>query len=193
MDSNDEKLIESCLNGEIEAFSQLVEKYQDRLCRSLYRMTGSTHDSSEIAQEAFVMAYQKLDTFKGNSKFYSWLYRIAFNTFVSQKRKKTRIKGSLDSIREASGEEPVDEHPDASPEHRMHQTENQKLVQEALNSLPEEFREVLVMKEMDGLKYDEIAEIVGCPVGTVRSRIHRARTELRSRLESLLDPEDLQS
>ncbi len=187
MDSNDQKLIQSCLNGEIEAFSQLVEKYQDRLCRSLYRITGSTHDSAEIAQEAFVLAYQKLNTFKGHSAFYSWLYRIAFNTAISQKRKKKRPTSSLESIRENSGVEPVDDHPESSPEYRMEQAEKQKLVQEALNSLPDEFRDVLVLKEMDGLKYEEISEIVGCPVGTVRSRIHRARAELRIKLEKLLN------
>ncbi len=179
-------LIQSCLNGEIEAFSQLVEKYQDRLCRSLYRITGSTHDSSEIAQEAFVLAYQKLDTFKGNSAFYSWLYRIAFNTAISKKRKKRHSTASLDNIRESSGEEPVDHHPDNAPEHQMELAEKQKLVQQALDSLAEEFRYVIVLKEIDGLKYDEIAEIIGCPVGTVRSRIHRARSELRIKLELLL-------
>ena len=190
MDSNDQKLIESCLNGEIEAFSQLVEKYQERLCRSLYRMTGSTHDAAEIAQEAFVLAYQKLDTFKGNSAFYSWLYRIAFNSAISQKRKKKHPATSLDNLREVSGSEPVDQNPESAPEHRMELNEKQIMVQQALDSLADEFREVLVLKEMDGLKYEEIAEILGCPVGTIRSRIHRARSELRVKLESLLNDPD---
>jgi RNA polymerase sigma-70 factor, ECF subfamily len=185
--SSDEKqLIQDCLAGRTEAFGQLVVRYQDRLYNALYRILGSSDDARDVAQDAFVQAFQKLKTFRGNSAFYSWLFRIALNAAASQLRRSRRKTASIDAGREQSGTEPTDRRPDARPSHNMETLERQAAVQAALNALPSEFRIPLVLKEIDGLKYEEIATIVGCPIGTVRSRIHRARSELRHRLEVIL-------
>lgn len=179
MSIDDQQLIRESLDGRTEAFGQLVERYQDRLFNTLTRVLGSAEDAQDAAQDAFVQAFQKLNTFQGNAAFYSWLFRIALNSAISQKRKTRRVTASVDAARERTGSEPVDSNPSAQPEHPAEVAERCALLQSALAQLGEEFRTVLVLKEMEGFKYDEIAELVGCPIGTVRSRIHRARTELR--------------
>lgn len=184
--TDDNRLIEECLSGRTEAFGQLVVRHQDRLYNSLAKILGSADDARDVTQEAFVSAFQKLETFRGNSAFYSWLFRIAMNAAVTQKRKTSRMVASIEAARELAGVEPADQHPASRPSHEMEQSEQQALVRAALSELPEEFRTVLVLKEIDSLKYEEIAEIIGCPVGTVRSRIHRARNELRAKLAVLL-------
>ena len=186
---HDTELIEACLAGKTDAFGQLVVRHQDRLYNTLAKVLGSADDARDVAQEAFVHAFQKLHTFRGNSAFYSWLFRIAMNAAISKKRKTRRMTASVDLAREKSGEEPVDFHPESQPSHAIELSERRQLVQEALGQLSEEFRTVLVLKEMEGLKYEEIAEIVGCPVGTVRSRIHRARSEMREKLRILFKAE----
>lgn len=186
MSVDDQKLIEQSLAGSLDAFGQLVVRHQDRLYNALVNVVGSADDARDIAQDAFVKAFQKLETFRGRSAFYSWLFRIAMNTALTQMRKKKRHIASLDAAREKAGIEPLDSHPTASPSHPLEVAERQTMVRTALAQLSDDFRTVLVLKEMDGLKYDEIAEILECPVGTVRSRIHRARTELRQRLAVLL-------
>lgn len=185
--SSDEKqLIRECLAGRTEAFGELVIRYQDRLFNALAGILGSPDDARDIAQDAFVQAFQRLKTFRGQSAFYSWLFRIALNAAASQKRRTRRKPASIDAAREQSGSDPADPHPDAVPSHALEANERRVAVQNALARLPPEFRIPLVLKEIDGLKYQEIAAIIGCPVGTVRSRIHRARTELRQRLDLLL-------
>ena len=130
-----------------------------------------------------------MNTFRGESAFYSWLFRIAVNTAVTHKRKRRHGSVSIDATREQSGMEPADQHAGAHPSHAMELSERQAQVRAALAELPEEYSTVLVLKEMENLKYDEIAEILECPIGTVRSRIHRARAELRLKLEPLLKAE----
>jgi RNA polymerase sigma-70 factor (ECF subfamily) len=182
----DHELIADCLNGQTFAFGDLVTRYQNRLFNTLVTVLGSADDAQDVAQEAFVSAFQKLHTFKGRSAFYSWLFRIALNASVSQKRKLRRVPVSIDAVREQSGSEPVERHPAARPEHALETVERQSAVRAALAELSEEFRTALVLKEMEDLSYEEIGEIIGCPIGTVRSRIHRARMELRLKLHGLL-------
>lgn len=186
MNKPDEELIEECLKGRAAAFGELVRRYQDRLVGSLYRMLGSREDSLDIAQEAFVSAFQKLDRFRGDSQFYSWLFRIAYNAAVSMKRKGKLKTVSADSLREKAGNEPDDPHPASRPEHRLETGERQIAVQRALDQLAEEYRTTIVLKEMEGLSYEEIAELLEIPIGTVRSRLHRARIELREKLAVVL-------
>ncbi len=186
MSKADQDLIADCLNGQTHAFGDLVMRYQNRLFNTLVVVLGSVEDARDVAQEAFVNAFQKLHTFRGSSAFYSWLFRIALNAAYSQKRKVNRVCVSIDAAREQSGIEPIDHHPATRPEYAMERVERQTAVRSALAELAEEFRTALVLKEMDGLSYDEIAGIVGCPIGTVRSRIHRARAELRVKLQGLL-------
>jgi len=180
----DQELIAECLSGQTHAFGDLVARYQNRLFNTLVGVLGSVEDAHDVAQEAFVNAFQKLNTFRGHSAFYSWLFRIALNSAVSQKRKQRAVV-SIDAAREQSGDEPIDRHPAARPEHALETNERQIAVRAALADLAEEFRTALVLKEMEDLSYEEISEIVGCPIGTVRSRIHRARAELRVKLQGL--------
>jgi RNA polymerase sigma-70 factor, ECF subfamily len=189
-DAPDQQLIDDCLAGQTEAFGLLVERYQHRLFGSLVHVTGSTEQAQDIAQDAFVHAFEKLSTFRGQSAFYSWLFRIALNAAVSARRKTRRVTGSIDAIREATGDEPVDGRPSAAPENASDVGDRQRLVRRALAQLPEEYRTALVLKEMDDLKYEEIADLLGVPLGTVRSRIHRARQELRARLQWVLQAEE---
>lgn len=183
--TDDQQLIAECLSGRTEAFGRLVTRYQNRLYNTLVHVTGSADEAQDVAQDAFVQAFQKLESFRGDSAFYSWLFRIALNAAVSRKRKTKRMRASLEAAREAAGIEPEDSHPTVRPSHAMELNERQELVQQGLAQLSEEFRTVLVLKEMEGLKYEEIADLVDCPIGTVRSRIHRARLELRQKLEIL--------
>ncbi|MGH7199490.1 MAG: sigma-70 family RNA polymerase sigma factor [Planctomycetaceae bacterium] len=186
VNTDDQQLIEASLAGRTEAFGSLVVRYQDRLYNSLVSMLGSPEEARDVAQDAFVKAFQKLGSFRGDSAFYSWLFRIAMNAAVSRKRKSRRVTASVDAAREQSGREPIDGRADNEPSHDLETSERCDRVRWALEQLSEEYRTVLVLKEMEGLKYEEIADIVGCPIGTVRSRIHRARAELRERLKPML-------
>ena len=186
MNTDDKELIAQCVAGQTEAFGRLVERYQNRLYHTLFSLMGSEEDARDVAQEAFVLAFQKLQSFRGDSAFYSWLFRIAFNASVSFRRKHRRTTSSLDAAHEQSGIETADTSPDTQPDHSLEVAEQQGLVRTALAQIAADFREVLILKEIEGLKYEQIAEIVGCPIGTVRSRIHRARQELREKLRVLL-------
>jgi RNA polymerase sigma-70 factor (ECF subfamily) len=186
---SDQTLIDQCLAGRREAFGQLVERYQHRLYHGLLHALGSPEDAQDIAQEAFVSAFEKLASFKGQAAFYSWLFRIALNAAVSSRRKTRRMAVSVESRREETGLEPVDENASAEPTYAMDVSDRQRMVRQALSELSEEFRTALVLKEMDGMSYEEIAAVVEVPLGTVRSRIHRARLELRAKLSLLLKPE----
>lgn len=186
---SDQALIDQCLAGRREAFGQLVERYQHRLYHGLLHALGSAEDAQDIAQEAFVNAFEKLSSFKGQAAFYSWLFRIALNAAVSARRKTRRMSVSVESRRDESGLEPTDENPANEPSYAMDVSDRQRLVRQALSELSDEFRTALVLKEMDGMSYEEIAEVAEVPLGTVRSRIHRARLELRTKLSMLLKPE----
>ena len=187
---SDQSLIDQTLAGRREAFGQLVERYQHRLYHGLLHALGSAEDAQDVAQDAFVNAFEKLASFKGQAAFYSWLFRIALNAGVSAKRKTRRMTASVEARREATGLEPTDNDPSNEPSHAMHVSDRQRLVRQALSELSDEFRTALVLKEMDGMSYEEIATVVDVPLGTVRSRIHRARLELRAKLGMLLKPEE---
>lgn len=180
----DAELISRTLAGEPAAFGELVVRYQDRLFNSLARVLGSTEDARDAVQEALVQAFVKLDTFRGKSAFYTWLYRIALNTAMSHARRK-RPTQSLDDDRLAVGREPVDSQP--TPATQFDRSERAVEVQRALQELSAEYREVIVLREIDGCAYEEIAEILALPIGTVRSRLFRARLELRDRLAPLAE------
>ena len=186
MNDEDAQLIEAALGGQTDAFGRLVQKYQDRLYHAVAHMMGSKDDAQDVVQDAFVQAFVKLDTFRGKAAFYTWLYRIAFNASVSRRRRQ-KPTVSVERSREVAGEEPSENTP---PEERMQQQERAEQVQAALTRLSEEHRQVLVLREMEGCDYDTIAEILELPVGTVRSRLHRARLQLREELAAMLQ-EDL--
>ncbi len=181
---DDGTLIDATLAGDTSAFEQLVRKYQDRLYNTMVHVMGSLEDAEDVVQDALVQAFVKLDTFKRSSGFFTWLYRIAFNTAMSRKRQQ-RPTQRLDELRENSGHEPVDR--GLQPDGKALATERAGQVRDALQVLHEEHRTILVLREMEGCDYETIAEILDIPVGTVRSRLHRARMQLREQLIGVLE------
>jgi RNA polymerase sigma-70 factor (ECF subfamily) len=186
--SDDASLIAATLAGDTAAFGRLVGLYQDRLYNSLLRVLGSADDAADIAQDAFVQAYTKLNTFRGSSAFYTWLYRIAYNLAMSHARREHKT-ASLDGLKSLVGDEPMDGEPSA--EASVLEQERAELVHSALAALSMDYRQILVLREIDGCRYDEIAEILDLPVGTVRSRLFRARLHMRDLLAPRLHIEKI--
>lgn len=184
--ADDSRLIQECLRGRSEAYAALVRKYQDRLYNTVFRMTGNAEDARDLVQDAFVQAYRALDRFQGDSAFYTWLYRIAVNAAISHKRRH-KVLASLEANSRGSSFDPADDTAHSDPGSRLEQDDRDRQVREAIDGLPSEYRAVLVMKEIDGHKYETIAHMLDCPIGTVRSRLHRARLELRDRLKHLME------
>lgn len=185
--SDDAQLIAETLGGNSAAFGQLVRKYQDRLYNTLVHALGDPHEAQDVVQEAFVQAFLKLEGFGQRSAFYTWLYRIAFNVVASKRRRRKGI-ASIDQARELAGDDPPS--PAPGPAARLEQEERCQQVRCALAALGEEHREVIVLREIEGCCYETIAEILSLPVGTVRSRLHRARLQLRELLAELLHAEE---
>ncbi len=185
--NDDQSLIDACRAGKTEAFGVLVRRYQDRLYPTILRLAGSAEDAHDLLQDAFLRAYQKLGHFHGQSSFYTWMYRIAVNLALSDRRRK---RGVHPPPRARGGDETFDPRMDvdqSDPSLPLVRAERDEQIQEALNALAPDHRAVVVLKDLDGLRYEEIAEILGVPVGTVRSRLHRARTELRERLRGVIE------
>jgi RNA polymerase sigma-70 factor (ECF subfamily) len=182
--AEDHSLIADCLAGNTAAFGVLVRRYQDRLYNTVFRLVGNSEDAQDVVQEAFLNAYQSLHSFKGDALFFTWLYRIAVNGAISLKRKQ-RVLVRLDGGRNGEALEPLDQSDQSCPGRALEQAEQDKRVREALSRLSPEHRAVLVMKDMDGQKYEAMAETLGVPIGTIRSRLHRARLELRELLERM--------
>ena len=183
MSADDHRLIAASLGGDTAAFGTLVRRYQDRLYNTVYRLLDNAEDAQDVVQEAFLHAYQSLDSFKGDSLFFTWLYRIAVNTAISLKRKR-RVVLSIDGARNGeAGVDPLDPSEATRPGHALEQQEQERRIRRALGRLSAEHRAVLVMKDMEGQKYETMAEVLEVPIGTIRSRLHRARLELRELLE----------
>ena len=176
---DDAQLIEQTLRGQTEAFGQLVLKYQDRLFNTVFHVVGHAEDARDIVQEALVQAFLKLDSFEHRSAFYSWLYRIAFNAAVAHWRRRTMVAmerpGEAKTSLAAEG-----------PAENLERKERCHQVRQALAQLPVDQRTVLVLREIDGCDYETIAEILELPMGTVRSRLHRGRLQLREVLMTSL-------
>lgn len=187
MNHDDRRLIAEVLAGNSAAFGELVLRYQDRLYNVAYRVLGNADDAADVVQDVFVNAYQSLSAFKGDSELFTWLYRIAFNTAISFKRRRRGVL-RLDGYGDGEGSyDPPDRATDTAPDAGMERSEDERVLTDAIAKLSGEHRTVLVLKDLDGLKYEEIAEVMGVPIGTVRSRLHRARLELKS----LLDPDEV--
>ena len=182
---NDEQdLIRLSLAGNSSAFGQLVSRYQDRLYTAMISVVGSAEEAEDVVQESFIQAYIKLDTFQMQSRFFTWLYRIAFNNALSRRRR-NRGQVSLDHTRETTGNEPIDD--GDAPDSDMVRNENVRLVQETMQQLSDDHRVILVLREMQEMAYEEIAEVLQISIGTVRSRLNRARSQLRALLEQTPD------
>ena len=187
--SDDVQLIDRALRGQSEAFGLLVLKYQDRLFNAVFHVVGHAEDARDIVQEALVQAFLKLNSFRRESAFYTWLYRIAFNLAASHQRRR-RPTASLDGLRESGNVEPADEEND--PAESLERQDRCRQVRRAIAQLADEYRSVLVLREIDGCRYEMIAEVLDLPINTVRSRLHRARLQLKEELlkEVLVNEED---
>jgi RNA polymerase sigma-70 factor (ECF subfamily) len=177
--ADDHRLIRECLDGNPAAFGELVSRHQDRLFNTVVRLVENAEDARDVVQEAFLLAYQSLHAFKGDSLFFTWLYRIAVNTAISMKRKQRVVLRMQPAGEGGAAIDPLDPSEMNRPGHALEMAEQERKVHEALAKLSPEHRAVLIMKDMDGMKYEEIAEVMGVPVGTIRSRLHRARLEMR--------------
>lgn len=177
--SDDEQLIEQALRGDSAAYGQLVRRYQDRLFTSLVHIVSSREEAEDVTQDTFVQAMLKLKTFRRDSSFYTWLYRIAVNMAWHRQRRNHQAS-AVDTTRAIDCQEAVD--PGEDPAAGLIRQERSAAIQQALGRLSEEFRLVLVLREIEGFDYQSIARILNVSVGTVRSRLHRARGLMREQL-----------
>jgi RNA polymerase sigma-70 factor (ECF subfamily) len=188
---DDLSLVRACRAGQTEAFGDLVRRYQDRLYPTVLRLVGSPEDAQDVLQDSFIRAFEKLDLFHGESSFYTWIYRITINVALSGQRKQQSQHrprpGPADSRSGSSFGEPVDRSRESDPAIAVERLEREQAVEAALNSLGTDHRDVIILKDFEGKRYEEISELLDIPVGTVRSRLHRARCEVRDRLRSYLD------
>ena len=186
----DQQLVERVQRGDKQAFGLLVAKYQRKLARLLSRLIRDPAEVEDIAQETFIKAYRALPSFRGDSAFYTWLYRIGISTaknFLVSQGRRAPTSTDFDS-EEAETFEDGDQLRDINtPERLMMTRQIGDTVNTAMEALPEELKTAIVLREIEGLSYEEIATIMDCPIGTVRSRIFRAREAISEKLKPLLD------
>ena len=180
----DQQLVQRAQRGDLRAFDLLVLKYQGRIAALVGRYVSDAGEVEDVTQEAFIKAYRALGKFRGDSAFYTWLYRIAANAAKNHLVAKWRRPRADATIEDAEG---FDEggmlSESASPEALAMGGELAEVVETAMNELPDELRAALMLREFEGLSYDDIADVLGCPVGTVRSRIFRAREAIDQRVK----------
>ena len=186
---SDDGLLEECRKGDSTAFDELVRRYKDRVYNVVYRFLGNREDALDVSQEVFVRAYRGLEGFRGNARVYTWLYSIAANLARNRLRDSGRMGRNMGTSLEM-----LNESAPGIADSMAHQTtprdnaigdETQALLQRCLGELPEHCRTAFVLRTTEDLSYEEIAEIMGCPVGTVKSRLNQARQTLRDRLKEL--------
>ena len=185
----DQALVERVQNGDSGAFDLLVLKYQSRIAKLIARFVRNPADVQDVAQEAFIKAYRALPNFRGESAFYTWLYRIAINTaknhLVAAGRKNPSYAVDVQEVEKYDASEWLKEY--ATPERELLADEIQATVNTALEVLPPDLREAITLREIEGLSYEDIAQVMDCPIGTVRSRIFRAREAIDEKLQPIVD------
>ena len=185
----DQLLVARVQQGDKTAFDILVLRYQSRITNLVSRFVRNQNDAMDVTQEAFLKAYRALPNFRGDSAFYTWLYRIAVNTaknFLSlQARRPAEAEQVVLDIEQIEGNNVLKDN--TTPEHLLLTDEIQTTIISAIEQLPEDLRVAITLREIEGLSYEEIAEVMGCPIGTVRSRIFRAREAIDIRLAPLLE------
>ena len=180
----EQELLQRAQSGDHEAFCLLVSQHQSRLFSSVYRVVGHMEDAQDVVQEAFLNAFLSLRQFKGDSRFFTWIYRIALNVAISHRRKAmSRLNARMRTIDDSQGTV-VPLASGAQADADMAIQDDARMIQAALEHLSPDHRAVLVMKDMEDMRYEAMAEVLEIPVGTVRSRLHRARLELRNLLEN---------
>ena len=185
----DQALVERVQSGDSRAFDLLVQKYQNRISKLIARFVRNPADVQDVAQEAFIKAYRALPNFRGESAFYTWLYRIAINTaknhLVAAGRKSPSYAVDVQEVEKYDASEWLKEY--ATPERELLADEIQVTVNTALEGLPPDLREAITLREIEGLSYEDIAQVMDCPIGTVRSRIFRAREAIDEKLQPIVD------
>ncbi|MDH5546782.1 MAG: RNA polymerase sigma factor RpoE [Gammaproteobacteria bacterium] len=185
----DQELVERVKRGDKKAFDLLVLKYQHKIVKLISRYVYDQEEVYDVAQDAFIKAYRALPRFRGDSAFYTWLYRIAINTaknyLVSQGRRPPESDIDAEEAEQYDVGSSLREI--GTPEHMILKDEIEDVVYRAIENLPEDLRTAITLREMEGMSYEEIAEAMDCPVGTVRSRIFRAREAIDKKLAPLLD------
>ncbi|VAX14443.1 RNA polymerase sigma factor RpoE [hydrothermal vent metagenome] len=184
----DQALVERVQRGDKKAFDILVLKYQLRIIKVLSRYMRDQSEVQDVAQEAFIKAYRALPNFRGESAFYTWLYRIAINTaknyLVAQGRRPPNADIDASDAEQYDGESALKDY--ASPEREALRDEIQTVVFQAIEGLPEDLKTAITLRELEGMSYEDIAQTMDCPIGTVRSRIFRAREAVDEKLKPLL-------
>lgn len=187
--STDNALVARVQNGEKAAFDLLVLKYQHRIIKLVSRYVRDQSDAMDIAQEAFLKAYRAMPKFRGDSAFYTWLYRIAINTAKNHLVSLSRRPAEVD-LANADGE-PIDleevQKDFETPENLLLTWEIRQTILDVVEKLPEDLRTAISLREVDGMSYEQIAQTMACPIGTVRSRIFRAREAIEKKLKPLLE------
>lgn len=190
---SDKQLVERVQAGESRAFDLLVLKYQHKIFGLLSRYLRDSDEVQDVAQEAFIKAYRALPNFRGDSAFYTWLYRIAINTaknhLVARQRRPPGTDIDVNDAEFLTGDSPLKEI--ENPENALFGEELKRVVNDAIDALPDDLRTALTLREFDGLSYEDIAEVMSCPVGTVRSRIFRAREAVDGKVRLQLDGESV--
>lgn len=186
----DQALVERVQSGDKQAYGLLVSKYQRKLIRLLSRLIRDPAEVEDVAQETFIKAYRALPNFRGDSAFYTWLYRIGVNTaknWLVANGRRTPTSTEIDSEEaELYAEGDLLRHTD-TPEHMMMSKQIADTVNLAMEKLPDDLRTAITLREIEGMSYEEIAQAMDCPIGTVRSRIFRARDAIADKLKNLLD------
>ena len=184
----DKEIIERVKNGDKKAYDLLVLKYQQRVINLISRFVKNYADALDISQETFIKAYKALPNFRGESAFYTWLYRIAVNTaknhLTVQSRKITKSDYDVTEIEQIEGNMTLTEQ--TTPENLLIKDELQETILNTIENLPEDLKSAIMLREIEGLSYEEIAAVMECPVGTVRSRIFRARETIDNKIKPLL-------
>lgn len=186
----DQMLVEQVQRGDKKAFDALVRKYQHKITKLIARYVSDPNEVMDVTQETFIKAYRALVNFRGESAFYTWLYRIAVNTaknyLVAQGRRPPDTDIDADEAAQFEGESSLKE--SDSPERMALRDEIETAIFAAIDELPDDLRSAITLRELDGLSYEEIAQAMACPIGTVRSRIFRAREAIDKKLRPLLEP-----
>lgn len=180
----DRDVLDAVREGQTSRFTELVVSYQDRLFSAMVAMVGNRQDAEDITQEAFTKAFLKLDTFQAQSSFFTWLHRIAFNLAIDLRRRGARARTVGKVAMEVVGDDLVSS--EISPPNATEQNETQHKVYSALAMIDPERRSVITLRDLQGLDYAEIAQVLEIPIGTVRSRLHRARLELKEILSEYM-------
>ena len=187
--SIDQALVEKVQQGDKHAFDVLVLKYQNKIIQLVYRYVHDPDEAMDVAQEAFIKAYKAIGRFRGDSAFYTWIYRIAINTAMNHLVASGRRppQGDIDAVDAEQYEGATGLKEYATPERMLLKDEIQTTIASAIDELPDDLRTAITLRELEGLSYEEIAQTMDCPIGTVRSRIFRAREAIDTKLKPLLD------